>query len=230
MKARIVAGIALMIGSSLALVGWLGYLFGPRISDAPEPETVLVLVAKQKIPWGVQVTVPEHFFREESFLKGQEPARAITRFEELENRCLNKTIGAGVPVTPDDLLSLDKPPSWHLPEGMRAVTIPFDLSNEAGGFALPGCRVDVLAVTRQGEQSSVHRLAENLLILAHDMNEYRDENGRVMSRSLLTLQATNEEADLLEMAANCCRLRWILRPQDDHERRREPRRDSVRQR
>jgi Flp pilus assembly protein CpaB len=212
MKARIAAVLLFTIASGLVVYVVLAsrHLFVSQ--NPPESQVVTVLVAKWRISKWVRFTVPEHCFKEKLFIKGQEPAGAITQFQELKNRRLNKDIDAGVHVTQDDLYPPGEQP-WPLREGMRVVEIPFDSSS---GLAFFGSRMDVITVTPNGEQSKALLLAEDVLIVDSDGS---DDEGppdrREKYLGTARLQATKEVADILEMAANCYRLRLIYHRLDD---------------
>src|SRR5258708_16849999 len=60
-------------------------------------------------------------------------------------------------------------------------------------------------------------LLQDMLVLAVDMKDVRDDGQRVMQMGFVTLQATPAQAEILTLASSY-ELRLVLRPQDDHER------------
>jgi len=109
-----------------------------------------------------------------------------------------------------------------IPEGMRAVTVEVNEFNGVGGLLLPGCQVDVvhtLKLKDDGKDGGMRSmtLVENLKVLAvgrrtavappSSSGGNRDEQ---MARSV-TLLATQEQAELIDLAAHLGQPRLILR-------------------
>jgi Flp pilus assembly protein CpaB len=205
MKVQISAGIAAFMMAWLLGLAWQWARSEPNapltafqqqsLPGAANPvreQTVRVPVARQMIPVGTFLKTPEPFFLMKKFPAGQEPARALIDNKHIKDRRLFRTLEAGAPVTLMDLL----------PPETKAVTIAFEVTCVGGGFALPGCRVDVWGSTGVNHPL----LAEDLLVLAVDMRGEEEE---------LTLRMTSEDADILETASVCVPLRYRLRPQDN---------------
>ena len=185
--------------------------------SAAEEEKVKILVARQKIPMGTKIKDPEKFFVEKEFVKGTEPKRAITNFDQLKDKCLNKTIGAEVHVTPDDLMKKEEESlASDIPPGMRAFTIQVKNDTNVAGFILPRAHVDVISTTREtGLLSRI--ILQDVLVLAVDQMHVRDGDKQTVTSSTVTLQVKPDEAERLTLAASMGELRLILRSADDHE-------------
>jgi pilus assembly protein CpaB len=185
---------------------------------AVEEEKVKILVAKQKIPMGTKIKDPEKFFVEKEFTKGSEPKKAITKFEELKDKSLNKTINAEVHVTPDDMMTKDQEGlAIDIPPGMRAMTITVRSETVVGGFVLPHSRVDVVHTTRTDTGPLARVILQDVLVLAVDQIHVRDGDKNAISSSTCTLQVKPDDAERLSLASSMGELRLILRPVDDHE-------------
>jgi pilus assembly protein CpaB len=180
--------------------------------------TVKVLVARQKIQWGTRIKEPEKLFVEKDFPVGSEPKKAFTSYDQLRDKVLNKTIGAEVHVTPDDLMKKeDQDLSADLPKGTRAMAIRCSTDNSSGGFILPRSRVDIIAKTTTDKGPEARILLQDMLVLAVDMKDQRDDQQRAMNMGFVTLQVTPDQAEILTLAAGY-ELRLVLRAQEDHDR------------
>ena len=104
-----------------------------------------------------------------------------------------------------------------LPAGMRAIALKVNAESLAGGFVLPGYRVDVVSTTRGGgSESTAKIILQNMLVLAVDTIANRDNQTTSMLGSTVTLAATPEEAQRLSLAAAMGELRLTLRTPDDN--------------
>jgi pilus assembly protein CpaB len=183
-----------------------------------EEEKVKVLVAKQKIPMGTKIKDPEKFFVEKEFVKGNEPKKAITNYDQLKDKCLNKTINAEVHVTPDDLMSKEQEGlAQDIPPGMRAVTITVRADTDVAGFILPRSRVDVVHVTRTDTGPLSRIILQDVLVLAKDTVHIREGDKNALPSSTCTLLVKPDDAERLSLAASMGELRLLLRATDDHE-------------
>jgi pilus assembly protein CpaB len=183
-----------------------------------ETETVKVLVARSKVVMGTRIKEPEKFFVEKEFVKGTEPKKAFTSYDQLKDKVLNKTIGAEVHVTPDDIMKKeDQDLSFDLPKGTRAMAIRATVDTSAGGFLLPRSHVDIIAKTTTDQGPRAQILLQDMLVLSVDMAPDREDGKRAMSLSYVTLQVTPEQAEILTLASGS-ELRLVLRPDEDRER------------
>ena len=182
-----------------------------------EEEKVKILVAKQKIPMGTKLKEPEKFFTEKEVVKGSEPKKAITSYDQLKDKCLNKTISAEVHVTPDDLMKKeDVGLAEDIAPGMRAVSIQVRSDTVVSGFILPRSHVDVISTSRESGLIS-QIILQDVLVLAVDQMHVRDADKQAVPSSTVTLQVKPEDAERLALAGNLGELRLVLRSTDDHE-------------
>jgi pilus assembly protein CpaB len=187
-------------------------------SAASDIPTVKVLVARQKIQWGTRIKEPEKYFVEKEFAQGSEPKKAFTSYDQLKDKVLNKTIGAEVHVTADDIMKKeDQDLSNDLPKGTRAMAVRCSTDQSSGGFILPRSHVDIIAKTTTDKGPLAQTLLQDMLVLAVDMKDVRGDGERAMQMGFVTLQVTPEQAEILTLAS-AYELRLVLRPQDDHER------------
>jgi pilus assembly protein CpaB len=183
-----------------------------------DDEKVKVLVAKQKIPMGTRLKEPEKFFVEKEFTKGEEPKKAFTSYDQLKDKILNKTIGAEVQVTPDDLMTKEEAGlSADIPAGWRAVAIQVKSDTSVGGFIIPRSHVDIVS-TVHGESGPVAKtLLQDVLVLAVDQKHAREGDGAAILASTVTVQVKPDDAEKLSLAAQLGELRLVLRADGDNE-------------
>ncbi len=95
-----------------------------------------------------------------------------------------------------------------LKPGMRAIAVPVNVNTDAGGFILPGDRVDVLqarqaeAAGSSGQRSFVAQtLLHNIRVLAIDQTAQPPKNGAQSAvGAVATLEVTPADAELVAMA------------------------------
>jgi Flp pilus assembly protein CpaB len=86
----------------------------------------------------------------------------------------------------------------------------------SGGFILPRSHVDIIYKTTGDQGPIAQTLLQDMLVLAVDMKDGRDEGQRAMQMGFVTLQVTPDQAEILTLASSY-ELRLVLRPQEDHE-------------
>ena len=88
-----------------------------------------------------------------------------------------------------------------LEPGMRAVAVPVTQETAAGGFILPGDRVDVLQSYRPdgGQHEVTETLLRNVRVLAIDQTTPPDKDANSIAGSVATLEAPAGDAELLAL-------------------------------
>ncbi len=105
--------------------------------------------------------------------------------------------------------------------GMRALAVPVSVDNTAGGFILPGDRVDILAthqIPRQGGQGtvdSVQPVLRNIRVLAIDQQVQADENKQSVIGATATLEVSPEDGQVVTLAKASGTLSLMLRSYAD---------------
>ena len=91
--------------------------------------------------------------------------------------------------------------SGVLEPGMRAVAVPVTQETAAGGFILPGDRVDVLQSYRPdgGQHEVTETLLRNVRVLAIDQTTTPDKDANSIAGSVATLEAPAGDAELLAL-------------------------------
>lgn len=213
MKPRTMILLVVAIGCGLAASYMTSRLIAERSNEASQEAKVRVLVAKNRIPPWALVKKPEDIVVFAELPAATAPKKALKDFAQLKDKRINKQMGEGIPLTEDDIVNKDQDglPSM-LPTGYRAVAIRVSPESLAGGFVLPGTRVDILATTREGI-TRTRTILQDMLVLAVDMQSTRDpEKGNAMLGNTVTIAAKPDEAQRLALGANIADLRLSLRP------------------
>jgi Flp pilus assembly protein CpaB len=165
-------GTLLLIASALCCGLTASYLTGKALhrgSTRPlEGPPITVLVARRTIAPMTLLKDPEKLFEEIELPPASVPANAITEFEGLKNRRMNKLIGAGRCVTSDDVVSPDLEGGSQIRPGRRVfrMKLPADPRN----IVLPTSRVDVYGTSRQETGEERTRLVvSNLEVIGLEM-------------------------------------------------------------
>jgi len=191
------------------------YLTARISAKQAAPDTVPVLVAKEKIQAGQVIKEPEKLFIEMHYPAGSTP-NAISSIDELKNKMVGKTIQPGQWLTPDDLSSNF---GIELPKGYYAMAVKVDAGTAAGGFILPKSRVNVVATVRpQGTtgKARVVTVLQDVLVLAVDTMAVRpDDKMAVNQLSTALLAVKPADSQKLTLAQSMGELRLVLRAHDD---------------
>jgi len=206
--ALVAAGAAAYLVRGLVLENNKQVATGPSEPSIP---TVDVLVASADLTPGHTLrgndlrwqTWPETALADGQVTRRQSPnARA-----DLEGSMLRRDFSAGEPVIASALV---RPGDAGLmaalvSPGMRAMSVPVSDENSAGGFILPGDRVDVLLTREVGESRQdktmiSETVLSNLRVLAIDQIFSEDIDGGALVGDTATLELSPYEAEILALA------------------------------
>jgi len=111
----------------------------------------------------------------------------------------------------------------YLEPGMRAMAIAVTVESMAGGFILPGDRVDVV-LSREievnggessGKQHSAHTVMQNIKVLAIDQSTRAGDDEQAVVGATATLEVTPRDAEALALAKSQGDLSLVLRSYAD---------------
>jgi pilus assembly protein CpaB len=218
MKPKTMMLMVVAVGCGLAASYMTSRLLAERKDSPTDEAKVKVLAAKIKVPAWVLIKDPEKYFEEKELPESAAPKKVLKEFKEVQDQRLSQALSEGEYVMPDKLVNSEQVGLIaKLPSGMRAIALKVNAESLAGGFVLPGFRVDVVSTMRGGAADSVARcILQNMLVLAVDTNAQRDPNSSSMLGSTVTLAATPEEAQRLSLASAMGDLRLTLRTPDDN--------------
>jgi pilus assembly protein CpaB len=218
MKPKTMMLMVVAVGCGLAASYMTSRLLAERNATPAEEPKVQVLVAKTKVPAWVSIKEPEKYFEEKELPESAVPKKSLKELKEIKDQRLSVALAEGETVLQDKLVNPEQVGLIaKLPSGMRAIALKVNAECLAGGFVLPGFRVDVISTLRGGTGESVSKIIlQNMLVLAVDTNANRDPNSPSMLGSTVTLAATPEEATKLSLAGALGELRLTLRTPDDN--------------
>ena len=186
-----------------------------RRKEPEEVKTVPVLVATARVPGWRPIKEPGKFFEVKEYPEELAPKNALGQLTDIQDQRLNKSLDAGKPVTQEDLLTKEQQTvADQLQAGQRAIAIRVNAESLAGGFVLPGSRVDVILTRKEGNASAMIVL-QNMLVLAVDNQVERNPETKSIIGQTVTLAATPAEATRLTLAGTVGELRLTLKGHGD---------------
>jgi Flp pilus assembly protein CpaB len=172
LKPKMIIIVALAVLAGLGASVATRMYFGRQADPAPVEENATVLVAIQRVPGYTTLDDPKQWFEPKTYPKSEVPADAIKDVRQARGRTLRTAIEAGKVLTESHLLPPGKEPPLvaKLREGERLMSVKVTLDSAAGGFILPGSRVDVVATQMRGEgnQPYARTILQNIEVLAID--------------------------------------------------------------
>ncbi|MXR69162.1 Flp pilus assembly protein CpaB [Shewanella sp. JBTF-M18] len=183
-------------------------------SAANVENTTSVVTVSSLVPMGtivdrkhlVLTAVPE----------GIVPKGSVTKFEDAEGKVVNQKLYPGEILRQEKLINKGEGSTLAslIQPNMRAVTIRVNDVVGVAGFLLPGNRVDVINLFKEGDYKTDVVLS-NVKILAIDQRASNDENKPVLVRAV-TLELSMAQAEQLLVAKGRGSLQLALRnPNDD---------------
>lgn len=145
------------------------------------------------------------------------PPGSINDIKSLDSRVLRVSLQRGEPVLEGKLTPVGTTAglSAVIGDGKRAITVKVNEVVGVAGFALPGNYVDVLVNIRDERDSAISKIIlEHILVLAVAQEKNRDETKPKVVNAV-TLEATPEQAEKLDLARNIGTLSLVLRNQID---------------
>lgn len=195
----------------------------PQIVQAPAAEQIKtqVLVAQRDIPLGAKLTADDM-----SLAKWPEdavPFGAVTKEasplanEEYEGRIARAPIFAGEPVRPERLINTDKGfMAAILPKGKRAIAVSVEAETTAGGFILPGDKVDLILTRKSDTGALSETILENIRVLAIDSTTAGEQDQKNLSpKRTATLELTLPQSEVVAQSQQIGTIALALRSAQD---------------
>lgn len=213
----IVFGFAILLGA-VAVVGVRALIANQQATPQIVAETVTstVVVARAPMEFGTEIT-PE-MLREISWASNEKPDGSFTTVAEVlngERRVALRSIAPGELILKDRISGFGGRAtlSQIIEDGMRAVTIRVNDVSGAGGFILPGDRVDVLFTSQPGKEridSVTNILLEDVRVLAIDQIADESQEGAIVAKAA-TVEVDPEDAQRIALASTIGSLSLTLR-------------------
>ena len=203
------------------------------ISQAPSPEPVVteapaksdkvkLLVAAKDIGLGRKLDAADLSWAD--WPRDAVPPGAITG--EADPKADNTYIGQivkapiyqGEPIRSQRLISTDKGfMAAILPKGKRAIAVGVEAETTAGGFILPGDKVDLI-LTRESREAPAmsETILENIRVLAIDTTTAGEKDEKALSpKRTATLELSPEQAEIVAQAQQLGTISLALRSAQD---------------
>ena len=135
--------------------------------------------------------------------------------EKFVNARTRTPLVAGEPLLKDKLITRDSGLlSALLPKGMRAIAVKVEVATGAGGFIMPGDRVDVLLTRTVGGRTITETVIRNVRVMAIDQSYRIDKDGNKVAESDIrtaTLELTPQQAEIVTRVESIGKLALALR-------------------
>ncbi|MEJ8476200.1 Flp pilus assembly protein CpaB [Roseibium algae] len=202
-------------------------------SNEPEPMSLVdqpelvspseqVLVASKDIRLGEKLTAKDLEWApwpENSLPKGAITKSKVPEAEETYTGQIAKApIYGGEPIRPQRLIDTDRGfMAAMLPKGQRAIAVSVEAETSAGGFILPGDKVDLI-LTRSGRDNSAtsETILENVRVLAIDTTTAGEKDQKNLSpKRTATLELALSQAEIVAQAQQSGTISLALRSAQD---------------
>ncbi|GAA0779678.1 Flp pilus assembly protein CpaB [Roseibium denhamense] len=201
------------------------------MSGGSEPEVVVVpaeqapseqvLVAAKDIRLGGKLSKDD--FAWADWPEQAVPNGAVTRQsktvteETLIGQIAKTPIFEGEPIRPERLIRTDKGfMSAILPKGKRAIAVSVEAETTAGGFILPGDKVDLILTRENDDLVLSETILENIRVLAIDATTAGEEDQKNLSpKRTATLELTLSESEIVAQAQKVGTIDLALRSAQD---------------
>lgn len=209
-------GLALGAGLSAALLAFL--LVRGRLSAAPAPALISVVVAARDIP--ARTRLSASWLRVRQATPADLPDGSAATVSEMMGKVTTEPIRAGAAVTrqavtaPSAALGM----AFALPPSLRAMTIALDPADGADQFARPGDHVDILATDEPGSGPAEARtVLQNIRLLAVGTETSPDSlpSAAAPGPAHVTVAVLPDQAQALALASARGKLHLSLRAADD---------------
>jgi pilus assembly protein CpaB len=203
MKPKTMILMIVAVGCGLGASIMTSRLLAERRDKDQGEATVPVLVAKGRVVGWTEIKDPDKMFEIKQFPVSLAPKAPVGEIEKLKGKKLNKNIVEGYALTEADLLNKEQQGiDVQLLPGQRATAIKVNAQSLAGGFVLPGSRVDITLVTKNNGKSTCKTILQHVLVMAVDNKDTRNTEERHIIASTVTVAATPQEAGRLALASS----------------------------
>jgi pilus assembly protein CpaB len=194
----------------------------PQVVQAPvETNSIKVLVASKDIALGGKLTKDD--FSWANWPEGEVPGGAVTQQsdptaeEEFEGRITRAPIYQGEPIRPERLINTDKGfMAAILPKGKRAIAVSVEAETTAGGFILPGDKVDLILTRTSDDLVLSETILENVRVLAIDSTTAGEQDQKNLSpKRTATLELTLGQSEIVAQAQQIGTISLALRSAQD---------------
>jgi pilus assembly protein CpaB len=148
------------------------------------------------------------------------PLGAFSSLDSVAGRVTRVAVYNGEPIVPGRLAPVGTGPGLELkiPPGQRAMAVRINDVAGISGLLQPNSRVDVLVTIRDNtvaDRQVAKLFMSNMLVLSVGTEIQRDNQGKAINATTVTLAVTPEEAERLAIAMNTGAIQLVLRGYGD---------------
>lgn len=211
----IVLAAAVILGL-LAVAGVRGLLSGRTGADGSNVAMTTVVVARKPFEFGTELSAEA--LQEREWPANAVPEGAFAKIDEVigtERRVALRSIAVGEPVLKEKVSGFGGRAalSQVIEDGYRAVAVRVTDVSGAGGFILPGDRVDVLSTispTNDKLDTITNILLEGVRVLAIDQEADESTGGAIVAKAA-TIEVKPDDAQRIALASSIGTLSLSLR-------------------
>lgn len=208
--------VAAILLGLFAVVGVRGVMLSRNGGAASKVAMTTVVVARKPLEFGNELS--SEALQEREWPADAVPEGSFTKIEEVvgaERRVALRSIAVGEPVLKDKVSGFGGRAalSQVIAEGHRAVAVRITDVSGAGGFILPGDKVDVLltlSTTNERLDTVTNILLENTRVLAIDQEADESTGGAIVAKAA-TIEVLPEDAQRIALATTIGTLSLSLR-------------------
>ncbi|MEP2707730.1 MAG: Flp pilus assembly protein CpaB [Roseibium sp.] len=186
-----------------------------------ETANTQILIANKDIPLGTKLSEDDLIWAD--WPETAVPAGAVTKEtnpgadEEFQGRIAKAPIFSGEPIRSERLITTDKGfMSAILPKGKRAIAVGVEAETSAGGFILPGDKVDVILTKRLDDSAISETILENVRVLAIDETTAGEQDQKNLSpKRTATLELTLSQSEIVAQSQQIGTIALALRSAQD---------------
>jgi len=195
-----------------------------QVANVPAPVEQAkgqVLTAANDILLGAKLTAEDMAWTD--WPEEAVPVGAVTKQinpsanEELLGQIAKTPIFKGEPIRPERLISTDKGfMSAILPKGKRAIAVAVEAETTAGGFILPGDKVDLILTRRTNDTALSETILENIRVLAIDtVTAGEQDQKNLPPQRTATLELTLGQSEIVAQSQQVGTIALALRSAQD---------------
>lgn len=147
------------------------------------------------------------------------PMGAYSSMDSVAGRVTRIAVFQGEAIVPGRLAPVGSGPGLELkiPPGQRAMAVRINDVAGISGLLQPNSRVDVLVTIREGttDRQVAKLFMSNMLVLSVGTEVQRDNQGKPINATTVTLAVTPEESERLAIAMNTGAIQLVLRGYGD---------------
>jgi pilus assembly protein CpaB len=220
MQSRVRIAILVAVGSGLVTAyGVTNFLREQKAAvEAIRVSTQEVVVASRELPSGT--TLASDMLRVVSYPRASLPAGYFASTDQVVGQTVGMKVVAGEPILESRFAEKIGALTALLQPGYRAMAVKVNEVIGVSGFIAPNDRVDVIAnVEPESEKGKTSKVSKVVLqdkrVLSVAQAVERNEDGKPVMASSITLELTPEEAEKLSLATNGGEVLMALRGSDD---------------